>query len=378
MIINRSYKYRIYPNKQQEILIQKTFGCVRFVYNYFLRERIDAYQHARENRTYYQQCHSLVLLKQELCFLKEVDKSSLQYSLRHLNEAFQRYFESKSSNESGFNYPKFKSKKYGKKSYTTSANGKYKAVCIEGTYIKFPKLGLVKARISRTLPCDCRVISATISQSNSNKYYVSILTEFDSEIHASNINDIIGIDYSSPHFYVDSSGCAADMPHFYRIFESRIKREQRRLSKMVKGSNNYKKQKIKLAKLFEKMHNCRNDWQHKESTRLSNQYDAVAVEDINYQNMATGLNLAKSTYDNSFGTFKSYLAYKLAERGKKLITINKWFPSSKLCHYCGAIYSNLTLKEREWICPACGNHIMRDENAAINIKNEGLKILIGL
>ena len=177
---------------------------------------------------------------------------------------------------------------------------------------------------------------------------------------------------SRPRFYVDSNGESADMPRFYRDAEKKLAREQRKLSRMTRGGNNYCKQRIKVARAFEKVRNCRKDWQHKKSTELVNKYDYICVEDINYQNMARGLCLAKATNDNGFGQFRSMLAYKMAERGKKLITIDKWFPSSKMCRFCGAINSELTLKDREWNC-ACGAHLLRDHNAAINIREEGLR-----
>lgn len=165
------------------------------------------------------------------------------------------------------------------------------------------------------------------------------------------------------------------MPHFYREAERKLAREQRKLSKMVRNSKNYQKQKIRVARAYEKVRNCRKDWQHKESTRLANAYDIISVENINYKGMAQSLKLAKATNDNSFGQFRSFLAYKLAERGKKLITIDKWFPSSKTCRFCGYVNADLTLSDRVWVCPSCGETILRDENAAINIRNQGLSML---
>lgn len=144
---------------------------------------------------------------------------------------------------------------------------------------------------------------------------------------------------------------------------------------MARGSNNYRKQKIRVARMFERVRNCREDWQHKESTRLADKYDLIAVEDINYQDMARGLRLAKATNDNAFGQFRTFLSYKLAERGKKLVTIDKWFPSTKTCRFCGNVNSDIVLGQSEWDCPCCGKHILRDHNAAINIKNQGLAML---
>lgn len=372
---NKAYKYRIYPNKEQEILIQKTFGCVRFVYNYFLEERITAYKESKESKTFFQQNKSLTALKQEYKWLQEPDKNALQNALRDLNMAYQNFFRRVKNHESP-GFPKFKSKKNDRKSYAT-ANTK-NILRIDGNKIHLPKLGYIKAKISRNIPSKHHIISATISQEPSGKYYASIITEYEAEPVERDLDfkNALGLDYSCPHFYVDSDGNTADMPHFYREAEKHLAREQRRLSKMVKGSNNYQKQKVKVARVNEKVRNCRKDWQHKESTRLANKYDLVAVEDINYQGMAQSLKLAKSTYDNAFGQFRTFLSYKLAERGKKLITIDKWFPSSKTCHFCGYVNADLTLNDREWDCPCCGEHLLRDHNAAINIRNQGLAMLV--
>jgi putative transposase len=372
--MNKAYKFRIYPNKAQEELIQKTFGCVRFVYNYFLADRKEAYETSKESRTMFQQNKALTALKQEHEWMQEPDKNALQYALRDLNTAYQNFFRNvKKGVNPGF--PKFKSKKNDRKSYsTTGYDGKTR---VEGNKIRFPKLGAVKASISRQIPESHRIITATISQNASGKYFASLLTEYDytppeAQIHPENC---LGLDYSSPHFYVDSENQTADMPHFYRNAEKKLAREQRKMSKMVKGSNNWKKQKIRVARAYEKARNQRTDWQQKQSTILANKYDMIAVEDIDYQAMGRGLHLAKATNDNGFGQFRSFLAYKMEERGKKLVTIDKWFPSSKTCRFCGAVNSELKLKDRTWDCPSCGEHIERDLNAAINIKNQALSTL---
>ena len=368
---NKAYKYRLYPNRTQEELIQKTFGCVRFVYNHFLEDRVTAYKENGESRTFFQQNKMLTALKQEYPWLQEPDKNALQYALRDLNVAYQNFYRRvKQGGAPGF--PKFKSKKRDRKSYSTANNGM--SIRTDGKRVHLPKLGWVKAKISREIPQDHRIISATISQDPSGKYYAAIVTEYEFNPPEMNldIDNALGLDYSSPHFYVDSEGNVADMPHFYRDAEKRLARDQRRLSKMVKGSNNYQKQKIKVARAYEKVRFCRADWQHKESARLANQYDYICVEGINYQDMGRGLHLAKATNDNAFGQFRQMLTYKMAERGKKLITIDKWYPSSKTCRFCGNVNSELTLKDREWTCSSCGAHIDRDLNAAINIRNEGL------
>lgn len=370
--LNKAYLYRIYPNKSQEEQIQKTFGCVRFVYNHFLNDRITEYKENGKSRSFFQQNKALTSLKKEYPWLQEPDKNALQYALRDLNAAYQNFFRGvKNGQHIGF--PRFKSKKHDRKSYST-CNNNGRDVRIDGNNIHLPKLRFVKAKIGREIPKGHQIISATISQRPSGKYFVSILTEYEQPPPAIELdkNKALGLDYSSPHFYVDSNGQSADMPHFYRDAEKQLATEQRKLSKMVKGSRNYDKQRIKVARAFEKVRNCRMDWQHKESTRLANKYDYICVEGINYQDMARGLKLAKATNDNSFGQFRSMLAYKMAERGKKLITIDKCFPSSKMCRFCGTINSELTLKDREWDC-ACGAHLSRDHNAAINIREEGLR-----
>ena len=195
------------------------------------------------------------------------------------------------------------------------------------------------------------------------------------ELPFTNPEKALGLDYSSPHFYVDSEGFVAEMPHHYRNAEHALAREQRKLSGMVKGSSNYQKQKRIVAKLHTKIRNQRKDWQHKESRKIAANWDIVCVEDINLKGMAQGLHLAKATNDNGFGQFRTYLAYKLAERGKKLITIDKWYPSSKLCRKCGVTNTELTLADRIWTCPSCGSLIERDHNAAINIRNAGLEMI---
>lgn len=368
----KSYKFRLYPNRTQEEAIQKTFGCVRYVYNHFLEDRIRSYQQSGKWRTYFQQSKSLTTLKQEKEWLKDPDKNALRCALQNLDAAYQNFFRRR---KCGTGFPKFKSKKNNQKSYSTVSDRNN--IRIEGCGVRLPKIGMVKAKISRQMPKGYRIIAATVSQNASGKYFVSISMEYESEIHEKEIETALGLDYSSPHFYVDSEGNEADMPHFYREAEKILAREQRKLSKMVKGSNNYRKQRVRLARAYEKVRNCREDWQHKESTRLADAYDLIAVEDINYQDMARGLKLAKATNDNGFGQFRSFLAYKLAERGKKLVTIDKWFPSSKLCRFCGAVNSELTLKDREWDCPSCGAHLQRDVNAAINIKTEGIRYVTG-
>lgn len=365
MIANKAFKFRLYPNVKQQVMFSKTFGCVRFVYNKMLADKIAHYEATGE------MLHNTpARYKKEYEWLREVDSLALANAQLHLRAAYVNFFRNKS-----VGFPKFKSKKTSWRSYTT--NNQNGSVRIENGKLKLPKVGWVRIKLHRQIPQGHVIKSVTISQEPSGKYYASVLTEYELDVldRSVDADKSLGLDYSSPHFYIDSNGHEADMPHFFREAEKRLAREQRKLSKMVRGSHNYQKQKRKVALAHEKVRNCRKDWLHKESTRLAETYDLIAVEDINYKGMARGLRLAKATNDNAFGRFKEMLTYKMAERGKKLITIDKWFPSSKTCRFCGNIYSDLQLTDREWDCPCCGAHILRDHNAAINIKEQGLAMV---
>lgn len=361
---NKAYKFRLYPNKEQEILICKTFGCVRFIYNRMLSDKIEYYNETKQRLN-----NTPAQYKAEFEWLKEVDSLALANAQINLQTAYRNFFRSP---KTGF--PKFKSKKRSKLTYTTN-NQKGTVSIIDGK-IKLPKVGLVKMKQHRLIPSDQKIKSATISKTPSGKYYVSILVEYEQTIPDIQLdkNKALGLDYASHSFYVDSQGREADYPKFYRKAQDKLAREQRKLANMKYGSNSYHKQKIKVARIHEKVANQRLDWIHKLSTRLANEYDIVCVEDINMQNMARSLKLGKSTNDNGFGMFRNILSYKLADRGKAFVKIDKWFPSSKMCRHCGSINHELTLSDRVWTC-GCGATINRDENAAINIMNEGLRML---
>ena len=307
--------------------------------------------------------------KKEFEWLKEVDSLALANAQMNLQAAYNNFFRTPK-----VGFPKFKSKKRDKDSYTT--NNQNGTVSIIDKKLRLPKVGLVKMVQHRTIPVTEKIKSATITKTSSGKYYVSILVEYDKiipEIELSK-DKAIGLDYASHSFYVDSQGREAGYPKFYRKAQDKLAREQRKLANMKYGSNNYHKQKIKVAKVHERVANQRLDWIHKLSTQLANEYDIVCVEDINMQNMARSLKLGKSTNDNGFGMFRDILSYKLADRGKTLVKIDKWFPSSKMCRHCGTVNHDLTLSDRVWTCN-CGATINRDENAAINIMNKGLRMI---
>ena len=365
MKANKAYKFRIYPNALQEESLAKAFGCVRFIYNRMLLDKIEYYKETGKMLS-----NTPAQYKREFDFLKEVDSLALANAQLQLQTAYRNFFRDKK-----IGFPKFKSKKYSRQSYTTNlvsgniriANGK----------IRLPKVGEVKIKLHRQIPECYQIKSVTVSRESTGKYFVSVLTEYDVTESKKVLDkeNSIGLDYSSPCFYVDSNGNTSDMPHFYRDAEAKLARQQHKLSKMIKGSNNYYKQKRKVAIAYEKVRNSRSDYQHKESKRLADAFDYICVEDIDYKAMAQGLRLAKATNDNSFGQFKTYLAYKMQDQGKMLITIDKWYPSSKTCRYCGYVNGQLTIADREWTCPVCGRMIDRDINAAINIKNEGLRMI---
>lgn len=364
MIINRAYKFRLYPNEEQKIMFAKTFGCVRFVYNRMLEDKIKHYQETKEKLN-----NTPAQYKPEFEWLKEVDSLALANAQINLQSAYNNFFRSPK-----IGFPKFKSKRKDKNSYTT--NNQNGSVSIINGKLKLPKVGLVKMVQHRVIPSDQKIKSATIEKTSSGKYYVSILVEFEKEISNLQLDKTkaLGLDYASHSFYVDSQGKEAKYPKFYRNAQIVLSKEQRRLSLMKHGSHNYEKQRIRVAKIQEHIANQRKDWLRKLSFELAESYDYICVEDINMQNMAQSLKLGKSTNDNGFGMFRTLLAYKLIERGKQLVKIDKWFPSSKTCRFCGCINKKLKLSDRVWACE-CGAVLNRDENAAINIMNIGLSMV---
>lgn len=364
MAKNKAYKFLLLPNAEQKEYFAKCFGCVRFVYNHMLADKIEYYKESGKTLR-----NTPAQYKDEFEWLKEVDALALANAQLQLQTAYANFFRDKK-----IGFPKFRSKKSGKNSYTTNNQGAN--IRIENGRIKLPKIGFVRLKQHRVIPETHRIKSVTISLSPTGRYSISVLTEYDWEPPVVELSKdrALGLDYSSPHFYVDSQGEVADMPHFYREAEERLAREQRKMSLMKRGSSNYQKQRKKVAQCHERVANCRKDWLHKRSTELANTWDYVCVEDINLRGMAGSLNLGKSTNDNGFGMFRTFLGYKLSERGKALLKIDKWFPSSKMCSECGGINSELTLADREWTCE-CGAHHDRDLNAAINIRNVGLALV---
>ncbi|NBG87225.1 RNA-guided endonuclease TnpB family protein [Isachenkonia alkalipeptolytica] len=363
--MNRAFKFRIYPNREQQELIAKTFGCVRFVYNRMLSDRIAYYKETKKS------LHNTPAdYKKEYEWLGEVDSLALANAQLNLNKAYANFFRDKS-----IGFPNFKSKKKNHKSYTTNVvNGNIKLGTGE---LVLPKLKAVKMKQHREIPKDYTLKSVTISQTATGKYFASLLYAYEQDIKVIEPKVFLGLDYSMKELFISSEGVPAAYPRYYHQALVKLKKEQRKLSKCQKGSQNRNKQRIKVAKLHEKVRDQRKDFLHKLSRQITNAADRVCIENLNMKGMSRALHFGKSVSDNGFGMFVSMLDYKLKDQGKDLIKIDKWFPSSKLCSSCGEKKAELSLSERIYHCEACGIILDRDYNASINIKNEGMRMTLG-
>jgi putative transposase len=368
--LNKAYNFRLYPNKEQELLLNKTFGCVRFAYNRMLAERKDIYEQFKDNKEELKSHKASTPAKYKIEFewLKEVDSLALANAQMNLQTAYTNFFRDKK-----IGFPKFKSKHRDKNSYTTNNQGGN--IRIENKKIKLPKLGFVNIVQHREIPNNQIIKSCTISKTPTGKYYISILVEFEQYIQSQPKDDVLGLDMDMKNLYTDSQSIRAEYPRFYRQALEKLAKAQRILSKCVKGSKNRNKQKLKVAKLHEKVANCRKDFLHKKSRELVNRYNVIAIEDLNMKSMSQCLNLGKSVMDNGWGMFTIMLKYKLENECKYLVKIDKWYPSSKRCNDCGEINHELQLSDREWVCKSCGSVIDRDYNAAKNIRDEGLRLI---
>ncbi|EIJ80357.1 transposase [Bacillus methanolicus PB1] len=364
---NKAFKFRLLPNKNQEVLLAKTFGCVRFIYNKMLEERKETYEKFKDNKEILikQKFPTPAKYKEEFSFLKEVDSLALANAQINLQNAYKNFFEGRAE------FPKFKSRK-AKQSYTTNmVNGNIE---LKDGHIKLPKLKFVKIKQHREIPAVYKIKSCTISKTKSGKYYISILTEYEKEIPLSTIQHVVGLDFAMDGLYVESEqGEKANYPYFYRQSLDKLAKEQRILSRRKKGSIRWEKQRLKVAKLQEKTANQRKNFLHHKSKELAINYDAVIIEDLDMKGMSQALHFGKSVHDNGWNIFTTFLKYKLEEQGKRLIKIDKWFPSTKRCSCFGA-EKEMPLSERVYQC-SCGFVLDRDHNSAINIKNEGLRLL---
>ena len=338
---NKAYKYRIYPTPLQKELLAKTFGCVRFIYNKMLADKIDHYQLTKKSLS-----NTPAQYKNFYPFLKDVDSLALANAQLNLQTAYRNFFSQKNAG-----FPRFKSKKK-EASYTTNkVNGN---IAVINNAIKLPKVGYLKAKLHRQLPKNVVIKSVTVRKTATGKYYASILVEYEelkSQSAPITEKKTLGLDYSSSSVYMDSEGNSSNYDQYYRKSEQKLARLQRNLSRKKTGSANYAKQRRKVAGLHEKIACQRLDFLHKQSTAIAKQYDAVCVEEINLRGIARGLHLGKATYDNGFGLFRTLLKYKLEDQGKHFVVIGRWYPSSKTCSCCGHINPDLKAVRSDLLLP---------------------------
>jgi putative transposase len=362
MLMYKAFQFRMYPNKEQAVLFAKTFGCVRKVYNLMLADKIKYYEQAQKMLRV-----TPAMYKLQYPYLTEVDSLALANAQLNLETAYKNFL-----GNPDIGFPKFKCKHQDRNSYTT--NYVNNNIRLDNQYIVLPKVGRVRIKRHRGIPEYYKLKSCTISQEASGKYFVSVLYEYNENIEPIKIINVIGLDFSMKELYISSDGQHGDYPRYYRRAQEKLARMQKALSNMKKYSKNYYKQQRKIATLHAHIAHQRKDFLHKQSRQITNAYDCVAIESLNMKAMQQALNFGKSVNDNGWGMFTRFLGYKLDEQGKRLIKIDKWFPSSKTCSVCGAKKSELALSERTYFC-GCGNVLDRDINAAINIKNEALRML---
>lgn len=363
IVAERAYKYRIYPNKKQQELIRKTFGCTRYVYNYYLDKR----KTDKTNYTYVKCAKDLTQLKKEFEWLKEVDSVGLQTSLKDLDVAYKNFFSGRSG------YPKFKSRKNRHQSYRTSFS--HNNIAFMDKHIKLPKLGLVKVR-DKQVP-QGRILNATISQEPDGRFYCSLCCTDVSFKQLPKTNQFVGIDLGLVDFAIFSDGIKIENPRFFEKSEKKLAKLQRELSRKTIGSNRWNKARIKVAKLQKHISNQRKDFLQKLTTLIVRKYDIICIEDLDVKAMKeTELTVRnKRVSDVSWSEFRRQLTYKSTWYGRTLSVVDRYYPSSRICHHCGNIDGKKAETIRFWVCPKCNSKLDRDVNAAINILNEGLRTI---
>ena len=360
--INRTYRFRIYPNASQMELLAKHFGCTRFVYNYFLNQRQEQYKEEGESDNYYAQAKALTELKkkEETAWLKEVNSQTLQFALRNLETAYTNFFQKRAK------FPNYHSKK-GKNTFTVP-----QFATIENGKLWLPKFKSgISIRLHREIKGKMGKVSLT--KTPTGKYFVSVFTTEEYNTPIEHTGKSVGVDLGLKDLLITSDGEVFKNNRYTKRYERKLAKAQKHLSRKKKGSSEYENQRLKVARLHEKISNSRADYLHKCSISLVRRYDTICIEDLNVKGMERNHRLAKSITDASWGSFVSMLTYKTEWNGKRVVKIDRFFPSSQTCNVCG--YVNKQTKDlsvREWECPVCHTHHNRDINAAINILRFGL------
>lgn len=376
--VEKAYVFRIYPTYSQVEQINKTIGCARFVYNYFLDKRITAYCNTGETLSYKECSLLLTRLKRDKdhVWLQEVDKFALQNSLRDLNTAYINFFRDFKKGKIGF--PKFKTKHKSKQKYRTNYTNGNIAVDMDSCRIRLPKLGWVRFRKNKKLTeLPEEIINAIITKTSSGKYFASVT--YKAEVrHLPETENTVGYDLGIITFAIGSNGDIIENPRHFQREQKKLKKLQRKLSRMVKGSNNYIKQRTKIACQHEHIANMRKDFLHKESTRIVRENQVICLEDLQVKEMLRDgkrKKISKLISDTGWRTFRNMIQYKSDWYGRLTVIIDKEYPSTAKCGICGNINPMLTLNMRKWKCPECGTIHDRDKNASQNILNEGLRLL---
>jgi putative transposase len=359
----KSYKYKLEPNQEQIVLLNKHFGSIRFVYNYFLNERKKEYENNKNTLSFYDTTKSLTQLKkqEEYSWLNEINSQSLQYSLKSLDGAYQNFFKFKKG------FPKFKSRK-SKNSFNSPQDVRLEN---DKLYIRKFREGI---NVIKHRNFNGKIKSCTVSKTPTNEYFVSILVETE-HTPLSKTGKSVGIDLGLKDLLITSDGYRYKNNRYTKKYSKLLKKHQQHLSRKTKGSNRYEKQRLRVAKIHKKITNSRIDNLHKVSSELIKKYDTIILEDLNVKGMIKNHKLSKHIQDVSWSKFIEFLTYKTKWNNKELVMIDRFFPSSKTCNCCGYINQNLKLDMREWTCPSCNTKLDRDLNAAKNILKEGYKII---